>query len=147
MSSSENLDQVKIEYHENMQDRIRDRKDSLKAMDIRESTKSAKHYSSEKVQKKVVRKKQQKFRSLQRQRSIQSELSDGSDVKAAPPKVSDSQVVAQSDLTTLQGEEVKEKNLDSLTSATISKPVVQREQRELKSSGRYSRTEQFGAKR
>ena len=87
-----------------------------------------------------MRKKQQKSRSLQRQRSIQSDLSDGSDVEAAPPKVSDSQVkakvsdsqaAAQPDSTMLQREDDTKKDLDSYISAAFSTMVAQMEQREL----------------
>ena len=52
--SSENVDQSKIEHHENMQDRIRDRKDSLKAKEVRECTEKSGQHSTEKVKLNLV---------------------------------------------------------------------------------------------
>ena len=65
-------------FHDNMQDCIRDRKDSLQTKEVRESTERVLQYSSEKVIKIAALKKQQKRLHRQRQsHSIQSDSSVG----------------------------------------------------------------------
>ena len=112
--SSEKVDQSKIEYHENMQDRIRDRKDSSKAKEVRESTERAEQHSLEKVEKNLVRKKQQKSRSLQR-RSIQSNSSF--DSEAVPHIANDSCTVLSNSAMQFKGEQENEKTADAPQSA------------------------------
>ena len=113
-----------------MQDRIRDRKDSSKAKEVRESTERAEQHSSEKVEKNLVRKKQQKSRSLQR-RSIQSNSSVESE--AVPHTTSDTCIVLSNSVTKLKGVQEKEKTVETAQSAS-SAPVAITEQCELKST-------------
>ena len=113
-----------------MQDHIRDRKDSSKAKAIRESTERAEQHSSEKVEKNLVRKKQQKSRSLQR-RSIQSNSSVESE--AVPHITSDTCIVSSNSVTKLKGVQEKEKTVETAQSAS-SAPVAITEQCELKST-------------
>ena len=94
-----------------MQDRIRDRKVSSKAKEVRESTERAEQHSSERVEKNLVRKKQQKSRSPQR-RSIQSNSSF--DSEAVPHIANGSSAVLLDSVTQLWGAQENEKTAEKL---------------------------------